>query len=211
MSTLYRLGEEEVILITGAPDVLFRLCQYQQTNDGLQPSDQPYREGRLKSMPGKVCAWWLRFGNLLREGQTRAGSPRTLHDGVILLGIAGNDGSTASEAITAIADCLQADPRENDHWRPPANGHEHWANVGIGNAASAITGRELEAMDDRQLSDAAQQYDIFARTSPEDKSCLVQAPAKAKQEVVGMTGDGVNDAPALAGGWGIAMGIMGRK
>jgi hypothetical protein len=63
MSTLYRLGEEEVILITGAPDVLFRLCQYQQTNDGLQPFDQPYWKGRLKSMPAKGCAWWLRPGN----------------------------------------------------------------------------------------------------------------------------------------------------
>jgi magnesium-transporting ATPase (P-type) len=48
MSTLYRLGDEEVILITGAPDVLFRLCQYQQTESGLQPLDQPYWEAKIE-------------------------------------------------------------------------------------------------------------------------------------------------------------------
>ncbi len=83
--------------------------------------------------------------------------------------------------------------------------------LGIGNAASAITGRELEAMDDHQLSEAAQKYDIFARTSPEDKFRLVQA-LQSKQEVVGMTGDGVNDAPALKrADVGIAMGIKGTE
>jgi magnesium-transporting ATPase (P-type) len=85
MSTLYRLGEEEVILITGAPDVLFRLCQYQQTNDGLQPFDQPYwkveeyaREG-LRMVAGLETA---------REGKRELDHP-DLQDGVILLGIAG--------------------------------------------------------------------------------------------------------------------------
>jgi magnesium-transporting ATPase (P-type) len=63
MSTLYRLGDEEVILITGAPDVLFRLCQFQQTNDGLQPFDQPYWEGKIEEYAREGCAWWLRPGN----------------------------------------------------------------------------------------------------------------------------------------------------
>ncbi|WP_142762640.1 hypothetical protein, partial [Klebsiella pneumoniae] len=48
MSTLYRLGEEEVVLVTGAPDVLFRLCQYQQSDSGLQPLDLPYWEGKIE-------------------------------------------------------------------------------------------------------------------------------------------------------------------
>ncbi len=66
-------------------------------------------------------------------------------------------------------------------------------------------------MDDRQLSDAAQQYDIFARTSPEDKFRLVQA-LQSKQEVVGMTGDGVNDAPRSSGRmWVSPWGLRGRK
>ena len=211
MSTLYRLGDEEVILITGAPDVLFRLCQYQQTNDGLQPFDQPYWEGKIEEYAREglrmVAAAW----KPAHEGQRELDHP-DLHDGVILLGIAGMMDPPRPEAITAIADCLQAGIRvkmiTGDH---PQTAMSIGQMLGIGNAASAITGRELEAMDDRQLSDAAQQYDIFARTSPEDKFRLVQA-LQSKQEVVGMTGDGVNDAPALKrADVGIAMGIKGTE
>ncbi|CZU63617.1 cation-transporting P-type ATPase [Enterobacter asburiae] len=211
MSTLYRLGDEEVILITGAPDVLFRLCQYQQTNDGLQPFDQPYWEGKIEEYAREglrmVAAAW----KPAREGQRELDHP-DLHDGVILLGIAGMMDPPRPEAITAIADCLQAGIRvkmiTGDH---PQTAMSIGQMLGIGNAASAVTGRELEAMDDRQLSDAAQQYDIFARTSPEDKFRLVQA-LQSKQEVVGMTGDGVNDAPALKrADVGIAMGIKGTE
>ncbi|KZQ37396.1 carbonate dehydratase, partial [Enterobacter genomosp. O] len=211
MSTLYRLGDEEVILITGAPDVLFRLCQYQQTNDGLQPFDQPYWEGKIEEYAREglrmVAAAW----KPAHEGQRELDHP-DLQDGVILLGIAGMMDPPRPEAITAIADCLQAGIRvkmiTGDH---PQTAMSIGQMLGIGNAASAITGRELEAMDDRQLSDAAQQYDIFARTSPEDKFRLVQA-LQSKQEVVGMTGDGVNDAPALKrADVGIAMGIKGTE
>jgi magnesium-transporting ATPase (P-type) len=211
MSTLYRLGDEEVILITGAPDVLFRLCQFQQTNDGLQPFEQPYWEGKIEEYAREglrmVAAAW----KPARDGQRELDHP-DLQDGVILLGIAGMMDPPRPEAITAIADCLQAGIRvkmiTGDH---PQTAMSIGQMLGIGNAASAITGRELEAMDDRQLSDAAQQYDIFARTSPEDKFRLVQA-LQSKQEVVGMTGDGVNDAPALKrADVGIAMGIKGTE
>ncbi|HEO9146016.1 TPA: cation-transporting P-type ATPase [Enterobacter asburiae] len=211
MSTLYRLGDEEVILITGAPDVLFRLCQYQQTNDGMQPFDLPYWEGKIEEYAREglrmVAAAW----KPARDGQRELDHP-DLQDGVILLGIAGMMDPPRPEAITAIADCLQAGIRvkmiTGDH---PQTAMSIGQMLGIGNAASAITGRELEAMDDRQLSDAAQQYDIFARTSPEDKFRLVQA-LQSKQEVVGMTGDGVNDAPALKrADVGIAMGIKGTE
>jgi len=211
MSTLYRLGDEEVILITGAPDVLFRLCQFQQTNDGLQPFDQPYWEGKIEEYAREglrmVAAAW----KPAREGQ-RELTHADLQDGVILLGIAGMMDPPRPEAITAIADCLQAGIRvkmiTGDH---PQTAMSIGQMLGIGNAASAITGRELEVMDDNQLSEAAQQYDIFARTSPEDKFRLVQA-LQSKQEVVGMTGDGVNDAPALKrADVGIAMGIKGTE
>ncbi|WP_343646189.1 cation-transporting P-type ATPase [Enterobacter sp.] len=211
MSTLYRLGDEEVILITGAPDVLFRLCQFQQTDTGLQPFDQPYWEGKIEEYAREglrmVAAAW----KPANDGQRELDHP-DLQDGVILLGIAGMMDPPRPEAITAIADCLQAGIRvkmiTGDH---PQTAMSIGQMLGIGNAASAITGRELEAMDDHQLSEAAQKYDIFARTSPEDKFRLVQA-LQSKQEVVGMTGDGVNDAPALKrADVGIAMGIKGTE
>ena len=211
MSTLYRLGDEEAILITGAPDVLFRLCQYQQTETGLQPFDQPYWEGKIEEYAREglrmVAAAWKPAADGQRELDHA-----DLQDGVILLGIAGMMDPPRPEAITAIADCLQAGIRvkmiTGDH---PQTAMSIGQMLGIGNAASAITGRELEAMDDPQLSEAAQKYDIFARTSPEDKFRLVQA-LQSRQEVVGMTGDGVNDAPALKrADVGIAMGIKGTE
>ena len=81
--------------------------------------------------------------------------------------------------------------------------------VGLDEGTGIVTGTELEAMSDDDLSQRIRTTTIFARTVPEQKLRLVQA-LKANGEVVGMTGDGVNDAPALkASGIGIAMGGRG--
>ncbi|MEY7909985.1 HAD-IC family P-type ATPase, partial [Citrobacter cronae] len=211
MSTLYRIGNEETILITGAPDVLFRLCQHQQTDHGLEPLDQPYWEAKIEEYAREglrmVAAAWKPAA----DGQTEL-THQDLQHGVILLGIAGMMDPPRPEAITAIGDCLQAGIRvkmiTGDH---PQTAMSIGKMLGIGNAGNAITGRELEVMDDTQLSEAAQKFDIFARTSPEDKFRLVQA-LQSRKEVVGMTGDGVNDAPALKqADVGIAMGIKGTE
>lgn len=211
MSTLYRIGDEERILITGAPDVLFRLCQLQQTERGLQPLDLAWWEARIEEYAREglrmVAAAWKPAA----PGQTEL-SHQDLQQGVILSGIAGMMDPPRPEAISAISDCLQAGIRvkmiTGDH---PQTAMSIGQMLGINNASTAITGRELEIMDDLQLSEAAQSYDIFARTSPEDKFRLVQALQRNK-EVVGMTGDGVNDAPALKrADVGIAMGIKGTE
>ena len=169
MSTLYRLGEEEVVLVTGAPDVLFRLCQYQQSDSGLQPLDLPYWEGKIEEYA---------------------------REGLRMVAAAWKPAAAGQTELTG------------DH---PQTAKSIGKMLGIGNAGNAITGRELEVMDDAQLSVAAQQFDIFARTSPEDKFRLVQA-LQSKKEIVGMTGDGVNDAPALKqADVGVAMGIKGTE
>lgn len=211
MSTLYRVGDEERILITGAPDVLFRLCQLQQTESGLQPLDLAWWEARIEEYAGEglrmVAAAWKPASS----GQTDL-SHQDLQQGVILSGIAGMMDPPRPEAISAIGDCLQAGIRvkmiTGDH---PQTAMSIGQMLGIGNASTAITGRELESMNEQQLSEAAQYYDIFARTSPEDKFRLVQA-LQRNREIVGMTGDGVNDAPALKqADVGIAMGIKGTE
>jgi magnesium-transporting ATPase (P-type) len=81
----------------------------------------------------------------------------------------------------------------------------------IGDGEHALTGRDLDEMDDEAFSRAARQIDVFARVSPEHKLRLVQA-IQSQRHVVAMTGDGVNDAPALKrADVGIAMGIKGTE
>jgi magnesium-transporting ATPase (P-type) len=85
------------------------------------------------------------------------------------------------------------------------------AQMGIGDGTHVLTGQELEQMDDTALARAALETDVFARASPEHKLRLVEA-LQALDQVVAMTGDGVNDAPALKrADVGIAMGINGTE
>jgi magnesium-transporting ATPase (P-type) len=83
--------------------------------------------------------------------------------------------------------------------------------MGIGSGGKAITGHDIEAASDDELIAAAESHDVFARSSPEHKLRLVRA-LQARGQVVAMTGDGVNDAPALKqADIGVAMGIKGSE
>jgi len=83
--------------------------------------------------------------------------------------------------------------------------------MGIGDGENALQGRDLQKMSDEELAEAAAEYDIFARTSPENKLKLVKA-IQSNGSICAMTGDGVNDAPALKrADVGIAMGIKGTE
>lgn len=184
MATHYRVGTEEQILITGAPDVLFRLCQQQLTDRGVQPFDLRYWESKMAEYAREglrmVAAAWKPAA----EGQD-ALTHQDLEQGAVFLGIAGMMDPPRPEAITAISDCLQAGIRvkmiTGEH---PETAMSIGKMLGIGNADNAITGRELEKMDAEALSAAAQNYDIFARTSPEDKFRLVQALQTKKRLLV---------------------------
>ena len=146
----------------------------------------------------------------------RAGNTTLTHDdlreGLVFLGIAGMMDPPRSEAIEAIHACQTAGIRvkmiTGDH---PQTAMSIGQMLGITNSHQAMTGYQLEHMDDGELAKAAVEYDIFARTSPEHKLRLVKA-LQDTGEVVGMTGDGVNDAPALRqADVGIAMGIKGTE
>src|SRR5207344_696097 len=83
--------------------------------------------------------------------------------------------------------------------------------LGIGDGETAVTGAEIEEMDSATLQECVRDVDVFARASPEHKLRLVKA-IQANGQIVAMTGDGVNDAPALKkADVGVAMGIKGTE
>ena len=199
---------EAWVLMTGAPDVLLSLCTHQQSADGAQPLDRAYWEAAITRYASEglrtVAAAWKRV--------PKAIDSLDLRENMVLLGLACMMDPPRPEAVAAIDDCQQAGIRV----KMITGDHQETAMaigkmLGISNSDKALTGRDLEHMSDSELAEAARQYDIFARTSPEHKLRLVKALA-ASGEVVGMTGDGVNDAPALKqASVGIAMGIKGTE
>ncbi|HGY1780406.1 TPA: cation-transporting P-type ATPase [Citrobacter amalonaticus] len=211
MATHYRIGNDERVLVTGAPDVLFKLCRLQQTANGTEAFTQPHWEAEIaryaKEGLRMVAAAWKPA-----HADANALTHDCLNEGLIFLGIAGMMDPPRPEAIAAIGACQQAGIRvkmiTGDH---PQTAMSIGGMLGIHNSIHAVTGYELEQMDEAELAEAAVTYDIFARTSPEHKLRLVKA-LQDKGEIVGMTGDGVNDAPALKqADVGIAMGIKGTE
>lgn len=135
-----------------------------------------------------------------------------LVDGFEFLGLAGIIDPPRDEVIESIAQCrkagIQVKMITGDHKETAV---AIGSKLGIGDGQRALEGSELDAMDAGQLAVAAVEYDIFARTSPTNKLQLVEA-LQAQQHICAMTGDGVNDAPALKrADIGIAMGIKGTE
>ena len=210
MATHQKMGDVEQVLITGAPDVIFALCKQQQARNGAEAFDRAYWETEME----RYARQGLRM--VAAAFKPANGEQALTHDdlnhGLIFLGIAAMMDPPRPEAIDAIHACQQAGIRvkmiTGDH---PQTAMSIGQMLGITNSEQAVTGYQLEKMDDAELADAAVKYDIFARTSPEHKLRLVKA-LQDKGEIVGMTGDGVNDAPALRQAYvGIAMGIKGTE
>ena len=132
--------------------------------------------------------------------------------GLTLLGLVGIIDPPRDEAIRAVAQCRAAGIRvvmiTGDHG---VTASAIARQLGMGEDIKAITGPELELMDDTAMRQAVAEARVFARASPEHKLRLVRA-LQANGEVVAMTGDGVNDAPALKqADVGVAMGMKGTE
>jgi magnesium-transporting ATPase (P-type) len=129
-----------------------------------------------------------------------------------LLGIFGIIDPPRDEAIAAVQSCLEAGIKvkmiTGDHALTATSIGEQ---IGLDVSAKAVTGQELETMDDDQLEFIAGKTSIFARVSPEHKLRLVSA-LQANGQITAMTGDGINDAPALKrADVGVAMGLKGTE
>ncbi len=200
-----------VVMVKGAPDRLLDRSARELGPEGeIEPLDRAWWERQIEELSGEG----LRVLAAARCETAFAREELTLDaiDGLDFLGLVGIVDPPRPEAIEAIATCRRAGIRvkmiTGDHAGTAcAIGRE----MGIGDGSSAVTGAELEAASDEELRTIVRDHDVFARTSPEHKLRLVTA-LQANDEVVAMTGDGVNDAPALKrADVGVAMGIKGTE
>jgi len=214
MATLERLsGGGARILLKGAPDRLLARCGQQRGADGAsEPLDAAFWEAEIEALSNEGQRVLAAAACEVEEGKTDL-TLDDLGEAMVFVGLVGIIDPPRPEAIAAIKACHAAGIRvkmiTGDHaGTASAIGRE----MGMGGEGiRATTGAEIEAASDEALQQIAHDNDIFARTSPEHKLRLVKA-LQARGEVVAMTGDGVNDAPALKrADVGVAMGIKGTE
>lgn len=211
MATLDETAEERVIYVKGAPERLLDMCTLQAGPEGEQEIDREYWTNEMERLAGR--GYRLIAAACKPAGEDRESVDHAdIQEGLLFLGIAGMIDPPRPEAIEAVHRCREAGIRvkmiTGDHLiTAMAIGRE----MGIGDGSSALSGAEIESMSNDELRHAAVEYDIFARTSPEHKLRLVTA-LQENGIACAMTGDGVNDAPALKrADVGIAMGIKGTE
>ncbi|WP_395769778.1 cation-transporting P-type ATPase [Arenimonas sp.] len=211
MATLnHNHDQHAFIFVKGAPENILLMCQNQRTADGsLEALDAGYWKEQAEAIAAQ--------GQRVLAFAVRPLPPEHTvleHDDVqgklCLLGLVGMIDPPRSEAIAAVAECrmagIQVKMITGDHAKTAvAIGKQ----IGLDNAGMVLTGADLDGISDQQLKDIVVECNIFARTSPEHKLRLVTA-LQAHNMTVAMTGDGVNDAPALKrADVGIAMGLKG--
>ncbi|WP_034637785.1 cation-translocating P-type ATPase [Desulfovibrio cuneatus] len=202
-----------VLFVKGAPEVVLQHCTLQQLADGTStPLNTAHFVQAAEAMAARgervLALAWQKSSHLGTEPLT----PAVLPENLVFIGLLGLLDPPRPEAITAVQQCHTGGIRvtmiTGDH---PVTAAAIAHMLGIGDGKTTLTGADIEAMDDAALCEAVQHVDVFARTSPAHKLRLVKA-VQAQGQVCAMTGDGVNDAPALKqADIGIAMGIKGTE
>lgn len=208
MATLHDVpGGGREILVKGAPEVVLQRCGTAAGGD-LDADAVLARVEEMADGGMRILALARRTAD---PGSGRI-DEREVEDGLELLGLAGMIDPPRPEVITSVAACRTAGIAvkmiTGDH---PSTARAIGAELGLGAGGrpEVVTGVEIGRMDDRALDEAVRRVDVFARVAPEHKLRLVSS-LQGHGEVVAMTGDGVNDAPALKqADIGVAMGITG--
>jgi len=200
------------IHVKGAPEAVLALCIDQRAaNGGTQPLDEDYWHAMVEELAAEGQRVIAVAARAVPQDHTILNTA-DLEGQLTLIGLIGLIDPPRAEAIEAVAECHAAGIRvkmiTGDH---AATARAIAGLIGLKNHERVLTGADIEAMSDAALADAAVETDIFARTSPAHKLRLVTA-LQSRGLTVAMTGDGVNDAPALKrADAGIAMGQKGSE
>lgn len=201
-----------VILVKGAPEKLLELCTHQQVDaENTSGLDREYwrKESEAIATQGqRVLALAMKKVTSTQSEITS----KDVENGLVLLGFVGLMDPPRNEVIDAVAESYRAGivikMITGDHALTAA---AIGKKIGLQNTDKVLTGNDLDGLNDQELAQAIKDVDIFARTSPEHKLRLVSA-LQAGGLVVAMTGDGVNDAPALKrADAGVSMGVKGSE
>lgn len=213
MATLNHNHQRQAfVFVKGAPEQVMNMCRAQRNTDGstaeLNPEYWTQQADKIAALGQRVLALAFRPEmpeNTVLEQDSIAGS-------LILLGMVAMIDPPRAEAIQAVSECYRAGISvkmiTGDHAQTAAAiGRQ----IGLQNAGKVLTGKDIDKLDDMALEREVLHCDVFARASPEHKLRLVNA-LQANSMTVAMTGDGVNDAPALKrADTGIAMGKKGSE
>ncbi len=211
MATLHQADGQAIAYIKGAAETLLPRCEAALDASGQRaPLDTTAVLAQVESL----AAEGLRV-LLLARAEFPAGTKQIEHSdvssGLVFLGLQGMIDPPRPESLPAVRACQQAGIQvkmiTGDHAKTAA---AIASMIGIP-AGKALTGTDLARLDERQLAETVEHVNVYARVSPEQKLNLVTA-LQSRGHVVAMTGDGVNDAPALRrADIGVAMGIAGTE
>lgn len=213
MAVLHRGPDgTSVIDVKGAPEAVIGMCADARAADGgtraIDPAHWHEMVERLAADGQRVIAVAVRHA----EPHETVLAPDGIHGRLTLIGLVGLIDPPRPEAIEAVAECRRAGIAvkmiTGDH---AATARAIGKAIGLAHSDRVLTGADIDTMDDAALAEAVMATDVFARTSPAHKLRLVTA-LQSRGHTVAMTGDGVNDAPALKrADAGIAMGRKGSE
>jgi Ca2+-transporting ATPase len=213
MSTVHRMPDGFVQYTKGAPDEVLKKCAYYWKDGKAQPLTSDMRAqilGANAAMAGKALRV-LCGAMRLHDEKPADNSPAALEKELIFLGLVGMIDPVRPEVIGAIEQCRSAGIRPimitGDH-RDTAAAIALTLGI-ISDASEAITGAQLDEIDDETFENTVGNYSVYARVQPEHKVRIVNVWRK-NGFITAMTGDGVNDAPSIkSADIGIGMGITG--
>jgi calcium-translocating P-type ATPase len=211
MATLHEMDGERIIYVKGSPERVIGMCRTRMVDGSIEPIDREAILGKAEEMAEEALRLLAMAYKVVPPDRTSI-DRNDLTD-LTFLGIEGMIDPPRDEALDGVRMCKSAGVRvamvTGDH---VTTAKAIAGKLGIGtDTERALTGDDLSRMSDDELYDVVEDVSVYARALPEHKFRIVKALQK-HGEVVAVTGDGVNDAPALkAADIGIAMGITGTE